>query len=128
MPDTKWPTSGDSPGEMEPIFKTGNYLKVKGEVQFDKYAKEINIMTRDISIGKKPESRKDTAPVKRVELHLHTQMSRMDGITPAKEYIKRALEWGHNAIAITDHGVVQAFPEAMETSCDKKLSGMETNA
>ncbi len=107
--------------EMEPIFKTGNYLKVKGEVQFDKYAKEINIMTRDISIGKKPESRKDTAPVKRVELHLHTQMSRMDGITPAKEYIKRALEWGHNAIAITDHGVVQAFPEAMETSCDKKL-------
>ncbi len=107
--------------EMQSIFKRDSYLKVKGEVQFDKYAKEINILSRDISLGKAPEKRKDTAPVKRVELHLHTQMSRMDGITAAKEYIKRALEWGHDAIAITDHGVVQAFPEAMETSGDKKL-------
>lgn len=107
--------------ELAGYFKTGKYVKVKGEVQFDKYAKEINIMSRDISIGTLPEARKDNAPVKRVELHLHTQMSRMDGITPAKEYVNRALSWGHSAIAITDHGVVQAFPEAMETSNGKDI-------
>lgn len=107
--------------EMNQLFKTGNYLKIKGEVQFDKYAKEINIMSRDISIATKPPSRQDNAKVKRVELHLHTKMSRMDGITPAKDYVKRALEWGHKAIAITDHGVVQAFPEAMESSNGKDI-------
>jgi len=110
--------------EMNQLFKVGNYLKVKGDVQFDKYAKEINIMTRDISIAAKPPSRKDNAKEKRVELHLHTKMSRMDGITPAKDYVKRALEWGHKAIAITDHGVVQAFPEAMETSKIYSVAGL----
>ncbi len=107
--------------EMSSYFKTGQYLKVKGEVQFDKYAKEINIMSRDISIAAPPPTRKDNAKVKRVELHLHTQMSRMDGISPASSFIKRALEWGHEAIAITDHGVVQSFPEAMETSNGKPI-------
>ena len=102
-------------------LKDGKYLKIKGEVQFDKYAKEINIMTRDISIASAPLGKMDTAKEKRVELHLHTQMSRMDGITPVKKYINRALSWGHKAIAITDHGVVQAFPEAMECAKGKDI-------
>ena len=108
-------------GAVENELKTGKYVKVRGEVQFDKYAKEIDIMARDISKGTPPPKRMDNAKEKRVELHLHTQMSRMDGLTPAKEYIKRAQEWGHSAIAITDHGVVQAFPEAMESSSKSDL-------
>ena len=104
--------------EIKKELKTGAYVKVKGEVQFDKYAKELNIMTRDISLAEEPEARMDRSEEKRVELHLHTQMSKMDGITPAKKYIERAAKWGHKAIGITDHGVVQAFPEAMD-ACKK---------
>ena len=102
-------------------LKDGNYFKIKGEVQFDKYAKEINIISRDISLASAPSGKSDTAKEKRVELHLHTQMSRMDGMTSAKSYIDRALSWGHKAIAITDHGVVQAFPEAMESAMNKDI-------
>ena len=107
--------------ELEGKFKTGTYLKVRGEVRYDSYSKETNIMSRDIMLGMAPPEKEDTAEVKRVELHLHTQMSRMDGITTATDYIKRALKWGHKAIAITDHGVVQAFPEAMNSSDGKDI-------
>ncbi len=108
-------------GGVEGELKDGKYVKVKGEVQYDTYSKEIDIMSRDISKGNPPPERMDNAEEKRVELHLHTQMSRMDGLTPAKEFIKRAQKWGHKAIAITDHGVVQAFPEAMESSSKSDL-------
>ncbi len=101
---------------LEEQLKKGVYLKVQGEVQFDKYAKEINIMAKNIMLAEAPPKRKDLAEKKRVELHLHTQMSSMDGVTPVKTFIKRAQEWGHSAIAITDHGVVQAFPEAMDAA------------
>lgn len=102
--------------ELKNVVKTDAYLKVQGDVQFDKYAKEIDIMAKNICIAQRPPSRMDTAKEKRVELHLHTQMSSMDGVTSVKEYIKRAAQWGHKAIAITDHGVVQAFPDAMEAA------------
>lgn len=102
--------------ELKDKIKKDAYLRVQGEVQFDKYAKEINIMAKSIMTAQALPPRMDTAEEKRVELHLHTQMSSMDGVTPVKTYIKRAIDWGHKAIAITDHGVVQAFPDAMNAA------------
>lgn len=99
--------------ELSDKIKKGKYLRVQGEVQFDKYTKEIDIMAKNIMAAAAPPPRMDDAEEKRVELHLHTQMSSMDGVTPVKKYIERAIAWGHKAIAITDHGVVQAFPDAM---------------
>ncbi|MCD8036472.1 MAG: PolC-type DNA polymerase III [Clostridiales bacterium] len=94
----------------------GAYVRVKGEVQFDKYAKELIIMSRNIAKAERPPIRMDTSNEKRVELHLHTNMSTMDAVTSVKDYIKRAAKWGHKAIAVTDHGVVQAFPDAMDAA------------
>jgi len=99
--------------ELTDKIKKGKYLRVQGDVQFDKYSKEINIMAKNIMTASAPPARVDDAEEKRVELHLHTQMSSMDGVTSVKKYIERAVQWGHKAIAITDHGVVQAFPDAM---------------
>ena len=107
--------------ELKDKIKKDAYLRVQGEVQFDKYAKEINIMAKAIMTAQAPPPRMDTAEEKRVELHLHTQMSSMDGVTPVKTYIKRAIDWGHKAIAITDHGVVQAFPDAMNAADQSDL-------
>ncbi|PNT93256.1 PolC-type DNA polymerase III [Pseudoclostridium thermosuccinogenes] len=100
---------------MKELVKEGTYVKLRGEVQYDKFAREIVIMASDIVEEKKP-VRIDDAEVKRVELHLHTQMSAMDGVTSAADLVKRAAKWGHKAIAITDHGVVQAYPDAYSTA------------
>ena len=96
-------------------IKTGDAIVVSGDVEFDKFAGGIVINARSISTAQKIKV-VDNAPKKRVELHLHTNMSQMDGMTPAKKLIQRAASWGHPAIAITDHGVAQAFPEAMNTA------------
>ncbi|WDM02768.1 PolC-type DNA polymerase III [Alicyclobacillus cycloheptanicus] len=95
---------------LEPL-KDGVYLRMQGQVQFDTYNKEIVFMAQDIQPIDPPQ-RLDTAEEKRVELHLHTPMSALDGVTPVSALIKQAAKWGHKAIAITDHGVVQSFPEA----------------
>jgi len=101
-------------------IKEGLYFKVRGEAQFDKYAKDLSIMATDIIELEKP-IKMDTARVKRVELHLHTQMSAMDAVTPAEKLVERAAKWGHRAIAITDHGVVQSFPEAYSAGKKNKV-------
>ncbi len=100
--------------------KKGLYCKIRGEAIFDTFAKEVVIMVRDIVKMKKKE-RMDRAEKKRVELHMHTTMSAMDGVTPAKKLIERAAKWGHTVVAITDHGVVQAFPEAQMAEKDSGL-------
>ena len=97
------------------------YVRVKGDVQLDKYAGEIVIMSRNIVKAERPPIRMDTSEEKRVELHLHTTMSSMDAVTSMKEYVKRAAKWGHKAIAVTDHGVVQAYPEAMDAAEANKI-------
>ena len=103
-------------------LKPGIRVKVRGACQWDNFSKEISLMADDVQ--QMPwEPRKDEEPVKRVELHLHTQMSNMDGVTSAADLIKRAADWGHEAIAITDHGVVQAYPEAFDTIKKLKKSG-----
>lgn len=90
----------------------GEYVKLMGKPQIDTFSKELTIMINSITEGQKPEKRKDSSEEKRVELHLHTQMSAMDGVSSASSLVKQAIKWGHKAIAITDHGVAQSFPEA----------------
>lgn len=99
--------------ELDTISK-GMTIVVKGEVEYDKYDREISMRAKSIGTASKVKI-VDNAPKKRVELHLHTNMSQMDAVASAKDLITRAHDWGHPAIAITDHGVVQAFPEAMDT-------------
>ena len=95
-------------------IKNAKGLKISGTAQMDTFSNELTVMTNTIveTEGLKKATRKDEAEVKRVELHMHTQMSQMDAMTSAKDLIKRAMKWGMKSIAITDHGVVQAFPEA----------------
>ncbi len=108
---------GKEQAEEQSLFefiKKGNFVRLKGMASFDTYDKEIRI-GNIAGIKEIPNfrvGRADRAPLKRVELHAHTQMSEMDGMTNCAQMVRRAHDWGHAAIAITDHGVVQAFPEA----------------
>lgn len=101
--------------EMLPLgeIKKGVSVLVAGKIEDDTYLKEP-VLRPDSLVLRARKAVTDDAPKKRVELHCHTNMSSMDAVTPAAELVKRAHDWGHPAIAITDHGVVQAFPEAME--------------
>ncbi len=93
-------------------LKTGMTILVQGDAAFDKYTHDIAIRARDICKIKRLH-RTDDEPEKRFELHMHTNMSQMDGITPGDKLVRRAYEWGHRGIAVTDHGVVQGFPDVM---------------
>ena len=91
----------------------GSYVRIKGDVIYDIFKRELTMTISGIRLEEK-KPRVDTSDKKRVELHAHTQMSSMDALCNTKKLVKQAATWGHKAIAITDHGVVQAFPEAMD--------------
>lgn len=95
-------------------LKSASAIKLAGRAQLDTFSNELTIMANTIITSEplKKTVRQDNSEVKRVELHMHTKMSQMDAMTSATDLIKRAMKWGMKSIAITDHGVVQAFPEA----------------
>ncbi len=115
---------------IEPIVKSVNdagTLIISGGYQYDKFSNEFVLRPNSIEKVKKIE-KTDNAEEKRVELHMHTSMSEMDAMTPAKKLVAQAAKWGHKAVAITDHGVVQALPEAYaaaKANGIKLILGME---
>ncbi len=104
----------DQVAEITEHMRPGAFVKIKGLTMMDKFDHELTIGSL-VGVKKIPDfttSRMDNSVRKRVELHCHTKMSDMDGVSEAKDIVKRAYQWGHPAIAITDHGVVQSFPDA----------------
>jgi DNA polymerase-3 subunit alpha (Gram-positive type) len=117
----------EQPAKVAATLTKGMAIKAKGTVQFDKYSNEL-VLYADSMCRVEQICRMDNAPTTRIELHAHTRMSNMDAVVSAKDLIKTAAKWGHSAVAITDHGVVQAFPEAHEASLKagiKVIYGME---
>ena len=109
-------------------LKEGNWYLIKGYTKNDPYSKEIVLNARDIvKIDKEEDEVKDTAIVKRVELHAHSKMSQMDGVADETDLVKTAMKFGMKAVAITDHNGVQGFPHVfnMVTSHNKKLKDGE---
>jgi DNA polymerase-3 subunit alpha (Gram-positive type) len=114
------------------LLADGKWIRARGKVEYDKFmmTPELVMIPSDLTEVVGPPERFDDAEEKRVELHLHTTMSTMDAVTPIDEYIKLAAKWGHKAIAITDHGNVQAYPEANKAAKKhgiKMIYGMEAN-
>lgn len=107
------------------FIKKGTVILVNGDAKIDSFTKSLYIEPKSIMRVKKLE-KTDNAPQKRVELHLHTNMSDLDAITPAGDLVKRAFEWGHKAVAITDHGNAQAYPEAMNALNDIRKKNPDT--
>ena len=110
---------------MGALKKTGT-VAVRGKAEMDSFSHELTVMARDIVPHSMPKE-KDDAEQKRVELHAHSKSSAMDAVVSAKDLVKQAMKYGHKAIAITDHGCVQAFPEAFHTADEtiKILYGCE---
>ncbi|MEG1893679.1 MAG: PolC-type DNA polymerase III [Clostridia bacterium] len=109
---------------IEQCKSNGEWLVVKGRYSMDQWLKRMCVYPNDINYIQ-PVRRMDDAQQKRVELHLHTKMSSMDGLVEAADAVKTAARWGHKAVAITDHGVVQAFPQAVSTADKLKKNGID---
>ena len=103
---------GDGNKDIVNKIKDGDWLVVQGKTDINRFDSELMIDPKNIQRAEAPPARKDTAEEKRVELHLHTSFSTLDALTNVGEAVKRAAKWGHPAIAITDHGSAQAFPDA----------------
>lgn len=105
------------PGDLQ----EGIWVKVRGNVITDQFEQELTMQVKDMVLSEAKDTRKDKGEKKRVELHAHTKMSALDCTCSASDLIKRAAKWGHEAIAITDHGVVQSFPEAFEAALENNI-------
>lgn len=119
---------GKNDDQVFEVLESGDWVIIEGRVEYDEFTKDMVLNIRNLTaVNKKP--KRDNADEKRVELHLHSAMSQMDGMTSVTEYIKRAKQYGHSALAITDHNNVQAFPDAFNaTKGDddfKMIFGME---
>lgn len=109
---------------MKDILTKGTVVRVAGNVEWDSFSNTLVLMIKAMEKGVKLE-RQDDAPVKRVELHAHTKMSSMDGLNEVADLVGQAAKWGQEAVAITDHGVVQAFPAAAEAAAKSAKAGRE---
>ena len=102
---------------LEDAFtEPGKFVEIKGRVSIDKFKKEVMVMGHYFQVIEGLEPRKDDYPEKRVELHLHTKFSEMDGVSSINDYCRTAKAMGHKAIAVTDHGVVQCYPKAQSAA------------
>lgn len=115
----KFFTTGEALPEIMAAIK-GATVCVQGEIRNDPFEREETVSVRSIEKAEK-KVKTDDEPVKRVELHCHTQMSAMDAVCSATAVVKRAISWGMKAVAITDHGVVQAYPEALKAKGDNPI-------
>ncbi len=113
--------------DIEEHIKKGSYIRVAGSCEYDSFEKMTIVKAESLELAEAPASRSDEAPRKRVELHAHTKMSQIDGVMDVKELVRTAIDWGHSAVAVTDHGVVQAFPDAADAAGSdiKILYGVE---
>lgn len=112
-PEQKWI-------DIDTHLSSGDVVKIQGDAEWDTFDNTLTVKAKSIEKGEK-HLRQDNSPEKRVELHVHTKMSAMDGLNDVKSLVKTAESWGHKAIAITDHGVVQAFPDASHAGKDIKI-------
>ncbi len=103
----------DEAEEVSGELKSGKYIRIKGDARYDSFDNEVGMWADSVCAAEAPVFT-DDAPEKRVELHLHTKMSMMDSVLEISDAVKRAADWGHKAIAVTDHGVVQAYPDALD--------------
>lgn len=117
-------TPSENTDEVKKNIAVGKTILVSGKFEFDNYAKTLNIRPNSMALLE-THSRRDNAQDKRVELHMHTNMSDMDAISSPKDLVKQAFDFGHKAVAITDHGNVQAYPEAMNTIASIRKGGGE---
>ncbi|MDO5153298.1 MAG: PolC-type DNA polymerase III [Eubacteriales bacterium] len=117
-------------GEAKPILdnvQVGSVLRVQGKLIEDRFDNEMVLKPYAMMPGSMPKRQDTAAGEKRVELHLHTTMSNMDALTVTADAVKQAAAWGHKAIAITDHGVAQSFPDAMKAASKAKVAGTDQN-